>query len=418
MPYLVGYVTPQDYGAAGNGTTDDTTAFQNALNAINTAGGGTLFVPAGTYKLSAALSGYSNVSMIGVNPAVSVLNQTSTTVNGVTYNTTSGNLNYISISGLTIQGPGSGSGVGLLVEAASGASQVTSAALSELVITGFGSHGLELVTGSGCSLNNVNVTSVGGHCYYLNGGTSNSLTACYAGGNTSTQIGYLLSAASYCTLTGCKVFGTGAGYQISGGSCCAVVSCGADTISAQAGQNGDGFEVNGGTGHNLINCFSNINKAVAFYVTGSAAAVSMVGVQEVNPSAATNSIKVDVGSTATVVNNTVVTTTSLAAGTTGVLNNVSFLSTGTVDISVAGHGLQVAEGTNAKQGTATLTAGTVTVSNASVTATSRIFLTTQTPGGTVGSPYVSARTAGTSFTITSTSATDTSTVAYEIFEVG
>lgn len=91
-----------------------------------------------------------------------------------------------------------------------------------------------------------------------------------------------------------------------------------------------------------------------------------------------------------------------------------------VSLSVhsAGSGLRVAEGTNAKQGTATLVAGTVTVSNTSVTANSRILLTVQTPGGTVGAVYVSARTAGTSFTITSTSGTDTSTVAYEIIEPG
>lgn len=89
-----------------------------------------------------------------------------------------------------------------------------------------------------------------------------------------------------------------------------------------------------------------------------------------------------------------------------------------VDISVAGHGLKVAEGSNAKQGTATLAAGTVTVANTSVTASSRIFLTVQSVGGDLGMPYISARTAGTSFTITSTSSTDTSTVAYEIFEPG
>jgi hypothetical protein len=75
---------------------------------------------------------------------------------------------------------------------------------------------------------------------------------------------------------------------------------------------------------------------------------------------------------------------------------------------------------NPKQGTATLSAGTVTVSNTSVTATSRIFLTVQSLG-TVAVPQalaVTARTPGTSFTITSASITDTSVVAYEIFEVG
>ena len=64
--------------------------------------------------------------------------------------------------------------------------------------------------------------------------------------------------------------------------------------------------------------------------------------------------------------------------------------------------------------------GAVTVQNVNVTSTSRIFLTAQSLG-TVTTPQalaVTARTAGTSFTITSASASDTSVVAYEIFEVG
>lgn len=84
----------------------------------------------------------------------------------------------------------------------------------------------------------------------------------------------------------------------------------------------------------------------------------------------------------------------------------------------AGFGLRVAEGANAKQGTAVLVAGTVVVANTSVTANSRIFLTSQADGGTPGFLRVSARVAGTSFTILSSSNTDTSTVAYEIFEPG
>lgn len=122
-------------------------------------------------------------------------------------------------------------------------------------------------------------------------------------------------------------------------------------------------------------------------------------------------------------------TTTIGGGTGGghlLLDGATFssdavnlkLATLSLHVITAGAGLGVAEGSNAKQGTATLVAGTVTVPNTSVTATSRIFLTIQSPGGAVGSPYVSARTAGTSFTITSTSATDTSVVAYEIFEVG
>ena len=95
------------------------------------------------------------------------------------------------------------------------------------------------------------------------------------------------------------------------------------------------------------------------------------------------------------------------------------VAAGNVDVQTAGKGLQVAEGSNAKQGTLTLNGTTaVVVSNTSVTANSRIFLTIQSPAGTPGSPYVSARTASTSFSVKSTASGDTSTCAYEIFEPG
>lgn len=55
MPFLVGYVTPQDYGAAGDGVTDDTAAIQAALNAVS-ANGSTVFFPAASYLITGTIS--------------------------------------------------------------------------------------------------------------------------------------------------------------------------------------------------------------------------------------------------------------------------------------------------------------------------------------------------------------------------
>ena len=96
-------------------------------------------------------------------------------------------------------------------------------------------------------------------------------------------------------------------------------------------------------------------------------------------------------------------------------------------LHVAGMGIQIPEGTNCKQGVATLVAGTVTVANTSVTANSRIFLQGQALNAStaVGELCVTAKTAGTNFVITSitagavtTQTGDLRTVAYEIFEPG
>lgn len=85
-------------------------------------------------------------------------------------------------------------------------------------------------------------------------------------------------------------------------------------------------------------------------------------------------------------------------------------------LQTAGKGYRVKEGANAKMGLSTLVAGTLVVANTSITATSRIFLTAQTTGGTPGFLRVSARVVGTSFTILSSNAADTSDVAWLIME--
>jgi hypothetical protein len=92
----------------------------------------------------------------------------------------------------------------------------------------------------------------------------------------------------------------------------------------------------------------------------------------------------------------------------------NFSASGAINSSV---GFTTKEAANGKQGVVTLVAGTATVSNHAITAVSRIFLTAQ-DGNTTGALRVSARTAGTSFVITSSNTADTGVVAYEIFEPG
>ncbi|MBD0837362.1 right-handed parallel beta-helix repeat-containing protein [Streptomyces sp. TRM68416] len=91
---------------------------------------------------------------------------------------------------------------------------------------------------------------------------------------------------------------------------------------------------------------------------------------------------------------------------------------GTADalrLGTPGGGIAIAEGTDARLGAATLAAGTATIANTSITATSRVFLTRQAPGGTLG--HLSyTRDPGVGFTITSSDAGDTSTVEYLIVE--
>lgn len=64
---------------------------------------------------------------------------------------------------------------------------------------------------------------------------------------------------------------------------------------------------------------------------------------------------------------------------------------------------------------ATLVGGTVTVSDAAIAAGTSITVASKTPGGTPGALFISSKTASTGYTITSTSATDTSVVTAIIY---
>lgn len=102
---------------------------------------------------------------------------------------------------------------------------------------------------------------------------------------------------------------------------------------------------------------------------------------------------------------------------TGELETVPITGlTTNVKLGTAGLGLYVKEGTNATSGIRTLTGGTAVVSTNKVTAISRIQLTSNVDGGTPGFVRVSARSAGASFTITSSNGSDTSQIAWFIVE--
>lgn len=61
-----GIASVKDYGAVGDGVTDDTAAIQAAITAVQTAGGGPLNFPAGTYNISSTLTvSASNVMLAG-----------------------------------------------------------------------------------------------------------------------------------------------------------------------------------------------------------------------------------------------------------------------------------------------------------------------------------------------------------------
>ncbi|HET9896482.1 MAG TPA: glycosyl hydrolase family 28-related protein [Streptosporangiaceae bacterium] len=75
------WVDVQTYGADPTNTSDSTSAFQSALNAVASAGGGVLYIPVGEYKITSTLTWTSGKSLmiIGDGEDASMINRASAT---------------------------------------------------------------------------------------------------------------------------------------------------------------------------------------------------------------------------------------------------------------------------------------------------------------------------------------------------
>ena len=100
-------VSVKDFGAVGDGVTNDTVAIQAALSYLNGIGGGTLFIPDATYRVTASLIGSDNTTITGSRQAVlffDTLDFGSTYQGGIVFN--SGAVaTYVSPRSYTLSGP-------------------------------------------------------------------------------------------------------------------------------------------------------------------------------------------------------------------------------------------------------------------------------------------------------------------------
>ena len=299
------------YGADRTGAADSTTAIQAALTAAHTAGGGTVYFPAGTYKISSGLTVYAGTVLQGDGPAVSVISQTSTSADCLAGT----DVSYVTVAGLSLAGPGSGSGNGIALGLASDSS-TPYLDFSGLLIHGFGGNGVYIDTPIVSLFRRVTAQSTGGDGFFIHtsgsGGTSLQFASCYANGNGA--YGFQLSSQSYSAMAGCAAdSNTSGGYFLNGCKTVSLAGCGAEANS------GAGFTFNGGSANSAASCSVSGNTSIAFNVTGSEAGLTLTGCREVSASGATAFIETASGCTAVVINPEQITGSSFATGTAYVI---------------------------------------------------------------------------------------------------
>jgi hypothetical protein len=106
-------VSVKEFGAVGDGVADDTTAIQNAINAVNTVGGGIVLFPVGTYKTISPLKLYSYVILQGVNAAKCIIKNENGTNIVETFEPLDTRYYGIQVNELTLDGVIKGTQIGL-----------------------------------------------------------------------------------------------------------------------------------------------------------------------------------------------------------------------------------------------------------------------------------------------------------------
>jgi hypothetical protein len=399
----VDWLNVKKYNAKGDGVTDDAPAIQAAINAASAAGGGTLYFPAGRYILNATLTWASGVNAIGAGARVSILQSTNQTLDCITGTDISG----VTLQALQLSGPGRGYGSGVRFTRFS-APSTANISLRDMLIQSFGGDGVFCHELASSTLHRVRVRTCGGLGFHLRspqdtvlGGTSTSLISCSAEGNVTG--GFWLDGMAYTTLNACSASNTPAGYRLD--NCLAV-----NITGSGAEQCTTGLIIYGGNGTVVSGFYTEASDGTSVWLTNATSGAILSGIVEASPgSGATTCLRADAGTYGTAL--------GLIAVKPNALNGtVNLLGQGDGSVTLAGRTVVPATGAGARMNTAVLAGGTVTVNTTAIGANSVVMLTTQVPGGTVGAPYVSARTAGTSFTITSTSASDTSTVGWRILD--
>jgi pectate lyase-like protein len=306
----------KSYGAVGNGTADDTTAIQAAINALGSSGG-TVRLPAGTYKITDAITLRSGLTLVGDSDSATTIQQVTANKNALTGSA----ISRVTIQNIRLLGTGAGTGSGLsIAKGANPASTYTT--LRNVTAESWGQDGIAIENPIVTCLDRVIGLLNGRYGINLFGqvagaaGTSCSLNSCY--GNTNTTAGIRLYNLAYTSLNGCAADHNPIGHLIDTCQGVNLSGCGAE------GNTTNGIKINAGYGVTVTSPWIYDNRSVGIYITGNAGTATVIGAVDNSPNGtAVNFIKVDTGSRAALLHCNNATANSLASGTTNTVTDAS-----------------------------------------------------------------------------------------------
>lgn len=246
-----------EFGAKGDGVTDDTAAIQAAIDAVHTEGGGEVHIPSGTYILSNSLTIYSYIKLVGSSQYAVTIKQTN--VNAAHIYAT--DVVYPTIKDITFVGLGmdSAGGGGIFLTRQNN-DNTEGVNFENVTVRNCAGSGITI----SCPITSVftNVVCLGlvgsGFSFY-GGGTSVVMNACYA--ITCTEAGFNFDQLNYSVLNACAVEVCGIGYYLHN-NCnnISLIGCGSeDQIYRKPEYPGVDFQIEGGVGNSIISGYSRNN---------------------------------------------------------------------------------------------------------------------------------------------------------------
>lgn len=306
-------------GADPTGVADSAAAINAAIAAMAAFGGGTVRIPHGTYKLSsAALQQASGVRILGDGPLATILKPTGSN-NGINVTAASADIADCAIEDLQVQGPGSGTGIGINGIANSGASNVARLAVRRVLVTLMGGDGIQATNAILSEMSQVHSTANLGRGFYANTGTTWHISACFFEDNASNW-GAELNGISSSTLVSCGSDRNGGGWWLTGCNDVAMVSCDSFSTAAAGSADGTSFKIDTCFGINLFGAYVSGNAAIGVWFTGGSYGSSVWGVTETATGSPTASIQTDAGTNVYIAGYNLTTAPSYAPGTVALVS--------------------------------------------------------------------------------------------------
>lgn len=324
------------FGAVGNNSTDDTSAIQAAIDAANTAGGGKVWFPVGTYKISSPLKLYSgssptivayqNITIDGAgssNTGGAIINQITTgddVILGINDAANGAQVMNITIKNVCLQFNGgvltnSGNGIYLKAQAANSPAfyhfhfeNVKVANCQGSGKYGFNFESIIVSDLIDCEAvvcaNGFLFNGAANSTQWSSVNTSITMSSCYS--NSSIGYGYRIIDTTYMSMNGCACdvsnnnVSTSA-YSIEAGNAISLAGCGFEGDGTHTLANGfhiaaDSFST-GSEQITLTSCYGFQSKStIEVYVTGVSTGINIFGYQSNSSISGSTGLKVDAGS--------------------------------------------------------------------------------------------------------------------------